>query len=84
YNDYEIKLACDEAFQLAELGNKYIQDNTPWSEKDENKVKLILNNLSYLIAAVIDLYEPIIPDSCAKAKEALINKETIILFKKYE
>ena len=84
FSNYEIKLASDEIFQLAEFGNKYIQDNAPWSEKDEEKVKLVLNNLGYLLDAVIGLYEPIIPDSCKKAKDALDNKQTIILFEKYD
>ncbi|MEP7103337.1 MAG: methionine--tRNA ligase [Candidatus Dojkabacteria bacterium] len=84
YTDFDIKLACDEIFQLAEYGNKYIQDNAPWSEKDSDKVQKVLNNLSYLISTVIDLYEPIIPTSCENARNALKNNETIILFKKFE
>lgn len=84
FADYEIKLACDEIFQIAELGNKYIQDNAPWSEKDEEKVKLVLNNLGYLLDIVIELYEPIIPESCEKARQALDNKQTIILFEKLD
>ncbi|MEO6728803.1 MAG: class I tRNA ligase family protein, partial [Candidatus Dojkabacteria bacterium] len=84
FDSFDIKKACDLIFQIGESGNKYIQDRTPWSETDEEKVKLVLNNLGYLLDAIIDLYEPIIPDSCAKAKEALDKKQTIILFEKLD
>jgi methionyl-tRNA synthetase len=84
FDQYEIKLACDEINALAEWGNKYIQDNAPWSLTDKSEVQKVLNNLSYLLSVVIDLYEPILPNSCEVAKSSLAKRESVILFKKLD
>lgn len=69
--------------ELSNFGNQYIQENKPWEkDKNENDIKIVLNNLSYLLFAVADLYEYIIPESANKAKEALKKQEKIILFNK--
>lgn len=84
FERYDIKVAADEINSLADYGNKYIQENAPWQEKDLEKVKIVLNNLSYLLSSVIELYEPLIPESSETARKALQNRETIILFKKID
>lgn len=83
YDDYEIALAGEKIDELADFGNKYITATEPWNKelKKENSEK-ILNNLSYLLKIVIDLYYPIIPIGCEKALAALEKRETIILFSK--
>lgn len=83
YDEYEIALAGEKIDELADWGNKYITEKEPWS-KDVNleDAKKILNNLSYLLKVVIQLYVPIIPVSARKAEEALDKKERIILFQK--
>jgi methionyl-tRNA synthetase len=81
YDNYEIALAGEKIDELADLGNKYITENQPWST-DIQSAELILNNLSYLLKTVIHLYTPIIPVSCSKAKDALEKSESIILFNK--
>ena len=57
YDDYEIALAGEKIDELADFGNKYITATEPWNKelKKENSEK-ILNNLSYLLKIVIDLY----------------------------
>lgn len=83
YMEYEIALAGEKIDELADWGNKYITQKEPWSKNltlDESS--LVLNNLSYLLNAVVDLYSPILPSSCIKAKEALVKSEKIILFNK--
>jgi methionyl-tRNA synthetase len=83
YDDYEIALASESIDNLADWGNKYITEQEPWEkEKEKKEVEKVLNNLSYLLKVVIDLYEPIIPISSKKAKEALKKRERIILFEK--
>ncbi len=83
FENFRIMEAVKLINELATFGNVYIQENKPW-EKDKAKedVQKVLNNLSYLLYSVSDLYEAIIPESAKKAKEALKNREKIILFKK--
>lgn len=84
FNNYEIKLAADVINELSTFGNKYIDDHKPWLETDNAKVELVLNNLSYLLSVVNDLYSPILPETTVKAKNALERREVIILFPKLE
>lgn len=81
YEDYEIALASEKIDELADWGNKYITEKQPWSTELESST-LTLNNLSYLLKVIIDLYTPIIPVSCLRAREALEKSESIILFNK--
>lgn len=81
YGDYEIALASEKIDELADWGNKYITEKQPWSTELESST-LTLNNLSYLLKAIIDLYTPIIPVSCLRAREALEKSESVILFNK--
>ena len=85
YEDYEIALAGEKIDELANFGNKYINDEQPWDKTvSEERAFEILNNLSYLLKVVTKLYEPIIPISTEKATEALTRQEKIILFEKLE
>lgn len=69
--------------ELSNFGNQYIQENKPWEKnKTSEDISIVLNNLSYLLYKVADMYEFIIPESAKKAKEALEKKEKIILFNK--
>ena len=83
YDDYELSLAAEKIDELADWGNKYITNEEPWEKgKSQEEVQKILNNLSYLLKNVINLYEPIIPVSSKKALIALEKRERIILFDK--
>lgn len=85
FESYQLQLAANKISELASFGNEYITINKPWEIKDDsNKVQIVLNNLSYLLATVNDLYEPIIPSTTEKAKAALANREPIVLFPKLE
>ena len=85
YEDYEIALAAEKIDELANYGNKYINDEQPWDKSvTEDKSFLILNNLGYLLSKVTQMYSPIIPESTKKAFYALENQEKIILFDKLE
>jgi methionyl-tRNA synthetase len=83
YGEYEIALASSKVDELADWGNKYITEKEPWNkDKEKEETEKILNNLSYLLSKVIHYYTPIIPESCGKAKRALEERKTIILFEK--
>lgn len=85
YEEYELSSAGQRIDELADYGNKYITEKEPWGkDKSKEETESILNNLSYLLSKVVDLYSPIIPNSCIKASEALKNRSTIILFPKIE
>ncbi len=83
YDNFEIALASEKIDALADYGNKYITQKQPWSKEISLKeCEVVLNNLSYLLKAVISMYSPIIPESAKKAFSALEKKEKIILFNK--
>ncbi|MBP5204414.1 methionine--tRNA ligase [bacterium] len=81
YDAYELSSACEQIDALADYGNKYITEKEPWSkDKTLEECGEILNNLSYLLKTVTELYSPIIPVSADKARNALEKREKIILF----
>ncbi len=84
FENYQIFEAIQVVNDLCSYGNKYIDENKPWLEKDENKIVTTLYSLGYLLDKVIELYSPIIPDSSVKAKNALDEQETIILFPRFD
>lgn len=85
FNEYELNKAAEKINELATFGNEYITEKEPWGKEVSKKnAEVILNNLSFLLYVVIDLYEPIIPESCTKAKIMLSKREKGILFEKLE
>ena len=85
YESYELQDAAVATNELATYGNKYIDDNKPWSKDlSPASCQLILNNLSYLLSKVIELYEPIIPVSAEKARGMLQRVEKGVLFEKLD
>jgi len=83
YEDFEISSTGEKIDELADFGNKYITKEEPWIKEDEDAQK-VLNNLSYLLKKVAQLYEPIIPRSASSAMQHLSQRETVILFPKIE
>ena len=81
--DYEVSEAYKAVLFLSSFGNKYIDENKPW-EKDKTIEfrKNVLNNLSYLLNRLIDMYKFVIPEKCSEARIALEKCEKIILFNK--
>lgn len=83
--NFQLFEAIQEVTQLVDFGNKYITDHKPWEkERSIESVTEVLTNLAYLLGKVNDLYEPILPDSVGRAREALAKQETIILFPKLD
>ncbi|MFA6183551.1 MAG: methionine--tRNA ligase [Parcubacteria group bacterium] len=64
--------------------NKHIEDNEPWklAKTDEDKFKQIMTNLFISLNHISDAITPFMPETSKKIKDALINKESIILFER--
>ncbi len=82
---YELQNAILTGHELATYGNEYITSNAPWSKDSSLKnSEKVLNNLSYLLNKVIEIYKFVLPETCKKASQMLINKKTGILFQKVD
>jgi methionyl-tRNA synthetase len=85
YQEFELQQAANVINTIADFGNKYIDQHKPWEKTvTQAQAQITLNNLSYLLANLIELYQPIIPQASARAKEALATRSKIILFTKLE
>lgn len=87
YEQYEIQEACLKVGELTDFGNEYLTEKAPWSKENKSKkeyVEQILNNITYLLEKTIELYSPVIPFACKKAKEILVTQEKTSLFPKLE
>jgi methionyl-tRNA synthetase len=84
YETNELSLALQHTYRLAILGNEYIDERKPWKQTDEVQLTETLNNLAYLLHTVTDNYSPALPESTAKARQALMDQEPIVLFPKIE
>ena len=74
----DISYALEKTRGLVSYGNKYINDQKPWSNPETAEV--ILTNLYYLLCVIAELYEPVIPDAIFNVKKALIEKKKAIIF----
>jgi len=72
-NDLHITEAYNDLFNLLSKANKYIEETTPWAlakNNETDRLRKVLNNLSYVIYVSSILLEPILVN---KAKEALLS-----------
>lgn len=81
--DFNIAESLAIAGQVSSLGNKYIDQYKPWT-LDNEAAQPILNNLSYLLDQLCDLYYPAVPEQAEQGKQALHNLEKIVLFPKWQ
>jgi len=75
----EFKEASNIAMELVEYANKYYDDKQPWVQKKENIAEF--NNIIYTCATIIanlsNIFEPFMPETCAKIRSYLnINNTT--------
>lgn len=82
WKSFEISNALQKTLQLVAFGNKYINDNKPWSNPDI--CNEVLNNLYYLLQILNDLYEPVMPNAHFRISQALKEKKKAIIFNKLE
>ena len=76
---FKVRDALQKTNEIVKIGNKYINDEKPWSNVNYN---IVLSNLYYLIKEVNKLYYPVFPDKCDETSIAILNKKKIILFSK--
>lgn len=79
YESFELHDAVKIITELVSLGNQHIHEKEPWRQNGE-EARITMNNVSYLMQTVSELYEPIIPQGASKAKDAINKGEKIILF----
>ena len=79
WTSFKVKDALQKTFELVKIGNKYINDETPWSNPNYDQV---LSNLYYLVKTINKFYEPIFPDKFLVVEQAIQNKKKSIIFHK--
>lgn len=64
--------------------NEYIEQNKPWelAKTDENKFKKVMQKLLADLNLISKLLIPFMPETSKKIKQALKDKETVILFQR--
>ncbi|MCA9385258.1 methionine--tRNA ligase [Candidatus Dojkabacteria bacterium] len=84
-DSFDLFEAMKNAQKLGSYGNVYITEQEPWAkDKTEEEITETLSGLEYLLNELIELYSPVLPDACEKAKSALLKRENIILFPELE
>lgn len=74
----EFRKAIEEIMNLVEYGNKYYDDKKPWILFKENieEFNNVIYNCANIIANLANLFEPVMPDTCAKIKGYLNINQT--------
>ena len=69
----EFREASNKIMELVEFANKYYDEREPWKQIKENKneFNITIFNCANIIANLSNLYEPIMPETCAKIKKYL-------------
>lgn len=83
YDTYALYEAAGLIHDLAQQANKYMDEHKPRdSTLEPAQVTQYLTNLAAYTQALIDLYQPIIPEQCQQAATCLSTQQTTILFPK--
>ena len=82
WRDFQIDFALEKTRFLIDFGNKYINDQKPWSNGDA--AEETLNNLYHLLSVSVALYAPVIPVATRKISQALEEKKKVIIFEKFK
>lgn len=77
WDNYDFHNAVREINNLVSYGNKYINDEKPWSSENGTTP---LNNLYYLLIIASEALLPVIPDKATEALNSLKEKKKIVLF----
>lgn len=70
-NRFRLHETVAKVWSLIQFGDGYINSKKPW----ENKDKQVIYNLVFLLHAVANFVEPIVPKAGAKIKEAITLKD---------
>ena len=79
WSNFSIKEALQKTNEIVKIGNKYINDEKPWSSDNYNTT---LSNLYYLLKKVNDLYLPVFPTVYSICDKAIVDRKKVILFNK--
>ena len=80
WKSLEINTAIKQILELLSFGNKYMNEREPW--KNPSTERETLDNLYSLLLNAVILLNPVVPNMCVKAREALMKNEKVILFEK--
>ena len=74
--NYRFKEALSSLMELSSIGNKYLQDNAPWTlaknfEENKDRINAIMNLSLQIIASLTVLMQPFLPFAAQKLKNAL-------------
>ncbi len=74
--NYRFKEALGYLMELSSIGNKYLQDNTPWTlaknfEENKDRINAVMNLSLQIIANLTVLMQPFLPFAAQKLKNAL-------------
>lgn len=78
YNIYEY---CKNVNLIGDLANRFMTNKAPWSKECENP-KLVIGSIMKCLDILIDLYEPIIPETSKKARLMFDGGERSVLVNK--
>ena len=69
YDNFDLNQAALSINKLNDYGNKYLQENAPWSKDtiDQNKLQTLIDAW-WTVKNIIKLYEPIIPSKIKDIK----------------
>lgn len=79
WDNFKVREALIKTNEIVKIGNRYINDEKPWSSENP---EIVLNNLHFLIKKVNKLLYPVFPDASVKIAENLISPKKIIVFTK--
>lgn len=73
----ELKTAALEAYFYVQFANKYYDSHTPWIFANSNRKEFdkITSNCIYMIANIVNIFEPFTPKASKKIKKLLNIKE---------
>ncbi len=74
--NYRFKEALGYLMELSSIGNKYLQDNAPWTlaknfEENKDRINAVMNLSLQIIANLTILMQPFLPFAAQKLKNAL-------------
>ena len=79
--EFRLNEALAAVWKLVSFGDKYINENKPWTLVGDELEKII-TNAGYIISAIANLLEPFLPDTAGKIREQIWVEGSVIKIKK--
>ena len=71
-----------DVWRLVSLADKYINEKKPWAIKDNEQLKNIILNASYVISTIANLLKPFLPETAEKIKTQIYIEDSVLKIKK--